>query len=385
MAEAIEILEEWRDIPEYEDMYQVSNFGNIKNKTKTSGERSKQQNKTGYVCVVIRKLQPDGKKKYVSESVHRLVAKAFLPNPDNKPTVNHKNHIRNDNRLENLEWATYSEQNTHSRLEKYKDEYTGSSYQPEATEDDVWIPTVHDDFHVSNTGKVKNIKRNRIKYIAVDGRGYCSVIISKKGYTVHRLVARAFLPNYSDELVVNHIDGNKSNNHLSNLECVTQSQNIQHSYAINKYENKKRTAVIQVDVNENIVASYKSMTEAENMTANSHGQITVAINNNSVVNGFKWYKTIEDFENDRPNIKKDITATYYKVFQYTVNGELIAEFDDLVKAEAATGISRSNISRAVNGKKDILGTAGGFIWTTCRVPKTDLIEKLLSDLSLLTL
>jgi len=46
--------------------------------------------------------------------IHRLVAQAFIPNPENKRTVNHKNGIRDDNRLCNLEWTTHSENNIHS-------------------------------------------------------------------------------------------------------------------------------------------------------------------------------------------------------------------------------------------------------------------------------
>lgn len=64
----------------------------------------------GYHHVV---LCNDGvQKKYL---VHRLVASLFIPNPENKPCVNHKNGVRNDNRVENLEWVTYSENEIHSR------------------------------------------------------------------------------------------------------------------------------------------------------------------------------------------------------------------------------------------------------------------------------
>ena len=52
--------------------------------------------------------------------IHRLIALTFIPNPENKKTVNHKNHNRTDNRVENLEWATQSEQNNHKENNQKK-------------------------------------------------------------------------------------------------------------------------------------------------------------------------------------------------------------------------------------------------------------------------
>lgn len=56
-----------------------------------------------YICFSVNGI-------HYNEYLHRLLGEAFIPNPENKPTINHKNHIRYDNRLENLEWATRPEQ-----------------------------------------------------------------------------------------------------------------------------------------------------------------------------------------------------------------------------------------------------------------------------------
>lgn len=63
----------------------------------------------GYLCVALCK---EGKVVY--KKIHRLVAQAFIPNPENKRTINHINGVRSDNRVENLEWATDSENNKHA-------------------------------------------------------------------------------------------------------------------------------------------------------------------------------------------------------------------------------------------------------------------------------
>lgn len=99
--------EEYRTIDGYEGLYEVSNLGNVRSlydgrhqkyRTKILKPRMKPD---GHVQVVLSK---SGKVKQFL--VHRLVAQAFLPNPQNLPQVNHKNEIADDNRVENLEWCT---------------------------------------------------------------------------------------------------------------------------------------------------------------------------------------------------------------------------------------------------------------------------------------
>lgn len=107
----------WKDIPNYENLYQVSNYGRVrslhnrfKNKTYLKGCK----NSKGYLLVTLCKNHTQK-----AFNIHRLVAEAFIPNPNNLPCVNHIDENKINNIFTNLEWCTYQYNNTYGhRLEK---------------------------------------------------------------------------------------------------------------------------------------------------------------------------------------------------------------------------------------------------------------------------
>lgn len=101
----------WKDIKEYEGIYKISNLGRVKNKNdviltnKTTGK---------YHHILLCK---NGFRK--NFTIHKLVAEAFIPNPNNYSCINHKNENAKDNRVENLEWCTYNYNNNYgTRIKK---------------------------------------------------------------------------------------------------------------------------------------------------------------------------------------------------------------------------------------------------------------------------
>lgn len=92
-----------------------------------------------------------------------------------------------------------------------------------------------DIFQISNTGKVFSKRTNKILKHHVAKSGYCTLATKVNGlnvaFRIHRLVATAFLANPENKPEVNHLDGNKANNIVSNLEWVTSKENIRHAFA----------------------------------------------------------------------------------------------------------------------------------------------------------
>lgn len=105
--------EVFKDVVGFEDYFQISNLGKIFSK-RSNKILKLHTNKSGYVSLATKIGGRQGTSHCFR--VHRLVAEAFLPNPENKLEVNHKDGIKTNNKISNLEWVTSSENKIHSNI-----------------------------------------------------------------------------------------------------------------------------------------------------------------------------------------------------------------------------------------------------------------------------
>lgn len=121
-------------------------------------------------------------------------------------------------------------------------------------------------YQVSNLGRVKsNLRKGKILKSNSTYDGYYNVTLSKNGklktYRIHRLVCIAFLDNPLNKSEVNHIDGNKKNNNIENLEWCTRSENAEHAHKTGLNTGKK-VSIYQFDKFGHLVKTWKSQTDA---------------------------------------------------------------------------------------------------------------------------
>lgn len=261
-------MEVWKDIEDHPN-YEVSSLGNIRNKT-TQYILSNNPGKRGYCSVRL------DKKTY---QTHILVCTVFHGfKPSLKHSVDHINRITNDNRIENLRWATHSVQvknrkvsnqrkgfpiwkvcpKTSEKLELFENciRVVESFRLPRIKRANVitaiknksiwngyfWIFKTIDykdnetwkefnrngkTYLVSTDGRIKDLKNREINVNKYD---YYKIVCNHKDYLVHRIVAEVFLPNFNNNKIVNHKNGNKYDNRLVNLEWTTYRKNSLHAY-----------------------------------------------------------------------------------------------------------------------------------------------------------
>ena len=106
-------------------------------------------------------------------------------------------------------------------------------------------------YQVSNLGRVMTVKSKRLRKINMTHDGYCKINLSSNGeshwFRVHRLVAQAFIPNPEHKPEVNHIDEDKTNNNVDNLEWVTRKENANHGTLYGRLSKINGTSIICVE------------------------------------------------------------------------------------------------------------------------------------------
>lgn len=165
-------------------------------------------------------------------------------------------------------------------------------------------------YQISNFGKVKSLARyrygtgisakerfynERIMAYSKGGRGYFQVKLTNnikisKTFTIHRMVAQAFVPNPFNKPQVNHIDGDKHNNMVENLEWVTASENVQHAVDIGlKSMDMFKKKILMLDKNNNKLLWFDSITEASEASGAWIANISHCCSGKrKTTGGYKW-------------------------------------------------------------------------------------------------
>lgn len=180
------------------------------------------------------------------------------------------------------------------------------------------LPDTDDVYWVSNLGRVRSVDRivsysdgrKEIEYgkeivgsVSKNGYRIVGLTVNKirKYYTVHRLVAEAFIPNPENKPQINHKNGIRTDNRVENLERCTQSENMKHSYRVlnrlhpranlGKFGKSNPLSKIVLQIKDGkVIGEFCGMSEASRQTGISQGQISCVVNNK------KYYKTAGGFE-----------------------------------------------------------------------------------------
>lgn len=324
--------------------YEVNKNGVIKNFATKKIKKSRENNQ-GYVLVsLVSDFVIDGVYKVTAVRVHKIVVLNYIGEaPSNKHTIDHINGIKADNTLNNLQWATPTEQANNRKQAKITKQLGSSElgvlqydmnnnfikefknalevltvlginktnlsanclgkskssggfifkYKEDIQyEDEIWkeITFNNKQIIVSTYGRVKS--NNKLLKGCISSQiGYIVICIRndkiRKNELVHRLVAKCFLDNPDNKEIVNHKDQNKENNHIDNLEWCTRSENAIHFYKGTGAQLCKK--IEQLDENKNIIKVFDSLAEAaKSINIKNKSQITTRIKSGKLYHGFYW-------------------------------------------------------------------------------------------------
>lgn len=192
-----------------------------------------------------------------NKAVHRLVAEAFLPNPNNLAIVDHIDGDRLNNNIQNLRWVTAQENaaNKHSDINITKPEFENVAFSSQELQNEYWAS--YNDYQVSNLGRVKGKRLDILQGHNAD----CGYITYGGDHILGQvLVWSAFNGEKPQGYEINHINGNKHDNRLINLELVTHKENMQKAATTTNAWNFK--PVGEFDSDGNLLNTYNNASEA---------------------------------------------------------------------------------------------------------------------------
>lgn len=234
----------------------------------------------------------------------------------------------------------------------------------------MWLPVIgfEDRYLISNDGRVLDIRSGSELRHYMDRDGYHIVhfISGKKTINrrVHRLVALAFIPNPHNKPTVNHIDENKDNNAVENLEWATFKEQIHHGTRNARVRSSMESCEIQQLDNENhLVATYPSIREAANVMGVRPANILNVLKGRQQTScGYRWHYS--DEAKPLKSGRKDSTP----ILQLTNDGTVVARYRSIQAASKALHISPAGIWDCLAGRRL---TNGGFIWKKDPMPSKD--------------
>lgn len=206
------------------------------------------------------------------------------------------------------------------------------------------------DYSVSTEGEVRKDTTNYIlSQSSQQDYKFVTLLIKgkQKRMRVHRMVALTFLDNPENKPYVNHINGNRSDNNITNLEWVTPSENTQHTVETGLMSNGRKKAVIQYNLNGDKMATFESASEAARQTGGSQSKITMCCRRQrESANDYQW-RYFDDIQDVQKIEKKFITGK--QVAQCDEEGKVLNIYPSFKEAARAVNGTSSAISRVCSG------------------------------------
>lgn len=408
------ITEEWKTHESFHG-YSFSSFGRLKLK---NGELSDcRSNNNGYIVVNICNSNGE-RKKY---RLHRIIAELFIHNNDiSKDEVDHINGIRHDNRISNLRWVTASENMNNIVFKNTTSSYNRPIYQfdenkkfikewkgifeivafygvqgieksvdierlykgyywerkPEEkiegeTFKELFLEEINGNVNISDKGRFLR-DNGSISSGTMNREGYIVITKGGKQFRIHRLILMAFKPiiNYKD-MVVDHIDGDKSNNNIDNLEWVTTAENTRRHYVNNNHNIKHKTReIIFTHIESGKEFEFQSITFAAENSGFTRAQIRRCLETKKEsVSDYRGSFKIR-YKYEVQKIVKNTSISDVPVNQYDMNRNFIKTHQSLIKAANSIGVDNSTgISECCRGNQKF---SHGYIWryATDKISKT---------------